>query len=1010
MSQLERPPTPPTREDEDEPPGLTSSEEEEEEEPEIQFLFERGPPADYSSSDLSDTEEVRQERKRLAETETEVSTAAAAADPEATAMPSDEETPELPAAARDGIHVQIYYLHEMRRGKRYRKHLEELRWRHMETRPRTPVFTEIRPAERRRVAQSREEYEEEQLIAMFARMPQHRQALDRELEFRSDEERAAGQRINRVANLLRDTQDTRTRMLAQQTTRLREFRNDMQAWTKELEDIDAMLTIAREDGYDERADQENKDAYLHALAMDEGRETPTFGPGATLPTIPRRRTETEMESRALRAVEERRVRNMLRSRPTAACPMYIDDGPQTVRLGDGPRRRRSATHGAGLETQRRRSPTPGTTPDQWTTTQAARSTPRTRGRASGARQCPEGAASNRPFVNETPMETGSQSGARATSGRGASGERQGTLPLPETSRATPCTFLARVRQGGQHDDEFVQLMTRMILLLTVIVSNARRVRSEMISNEVGFVIEPSFGAAQFKESGEMWPEVATSGIMFDCNANRVLEVLESFRLTRNEFHAKMDGFVGDQEVGQVINDVKSTLNFTATRTRRPPRSVGEWIASFLGLYNTLDLHEVKGRLEHVDEAIRLTFHQVEAVEKEVSENADNIDFLEAKLKSGLESLREKTFIDGLKGEWLRLKATSEAIVDTASAALDHRLSPQVRMMADLPSAFDKYRTKLERAHLLPAIASWQQLFQLRADVWGHQGHLRILVIVPATTKETLPMRLLRWQPRPMSINSTLFEFNSLHSHIAVDDQSGATIPLTDQEVARCTVIGQTSLCRGSMARYTPGAGPCISAVWRRSWTEVAKSCPTQVRPLRDECWATGSNDFMAVFKKTTTVIVRCQGAADRAVSVGPGMHSIHLSGGCSALTEFWSTLESGGNEDVEEVTIEQEMFDHFQPSWNESAMPEEWHLQRPRPVTSTWSQVDRLLQQSGFSHGEIIGISLAVGTLLLVLGLVAASYLLARFGPRHGLKVLETSVSSVPGQGAEFQEASGESL
>jgi hypothetical protein len=141
-------------------------------------------------------------------------------------------------------------------------------------------------------------------------------------------------------------------------------------------------------------------------------------------------------------------------------------------------------------------------------------------------------------------------------------------------------------------------------------------------------------------------------------------------------------------------ELESNMTFFATAERKE-RTFGECIAGVLGLWNVVEIHQVKKMVEGTKKGLMIEVHHVDALRKYAEATQDDLSKLAKRI------LEQATFIWGqmeeisskaaVKGALKPIKAISRI----ATSITAHRLERAVMDLVNVQKVFSEYAERLE---------------------------------------------------------------------------------------------------------------------------------------------------------------------------------------------------------------------------------------------------------------------------------------------------------------------------
>ena len=484
-------------------------------------------------------------------------------------------------------------------------------------------------------------------------------------------------------------------------------------------------------------------------------------------------------------------------------------------------------------------------------------------------------------------------------------------------------------------------------------------------------VEATNGFISFRETGTLTPEAGVATLIIKIDVMGHLHHVEEFhQMVVNKKNPVDKRSRVPAETERYINDLKAMAEMLSEEEkRRPNRSIGEFLAGLLGLYNTAEIHNIKGRLEHTNDAVRDTVVEADAIKEYAEQNNANIMQIKDVLKDNFNLLRGIRYNELALDIWMDLKDRTEAVLETCTAAMNHKLSWRVMNLIDMKALWARLIRQIDNHGWIAALGNWQNLFQMDWSFAASRGQLWLIARIPTLDKDNTRMNLYQWDARPVAVNGTLIEVTPEKRFLAVDRSTNATIGLTETDLQACTKIGRDFICTQPLVRYMEGTGTCIQALWTGSKTETQQRCHMTIAPLRTSAWSI-NDGFVIVTEERMDLIVKCKGATQFTKTVEKGMWKVTAAPGCAVTSSRWALLDGQGSTVITTVT---EMTEEAVVNW----LPEELAKDRlegiiqPQTVASAKAKVEYELSRSGFSTTEIVTITLATVAIVLVAGFIA---------------------------------------
>jgi hypothetical protein len=176
---------------------------------------------------------------------------------------------------------------------------------------------------------------------------------------------------------------------------------------------------------------------------------------------------------------------------------------------------------------------------------------------------------------------------------------------------------------------------------------------------------------------------------------------------------------GKQELG-------SDMTFFATAERKE-RTFGEWIAGVLGLWNVVEIHQVKKMVEGTKKGLMIEVHHVEALREYAEATQDDLSKLAKRISE------QATFLWGRMEEISSKAAVNDAlrpiraINKIATTITAHRLDRAVMDLVNVQKVFSDSAERLEEDGWYIELDGWQDVFHLEASYHALADTLTVAV-------------------------------------------------------------------------------------------------------------------------------------------------------------------------------------------------------------------------------------------------------------------------------------------
>jgi hypothetical protein len=247
--------------------------------------------------------------------------------------------------------------------------------------------------------------------------------------------------------------------------------------------------------------------------------------------------------------------------------------------------------------------------------------------------------------------------------------------------------------------------------------------------------------ARFHRVGEVFPDTFYGHIMVSLDVAELrgqMKDLQKGILYRQERatpkHRDLYNVLEENLVAG-NQELESDMTFFAT-VEIKERTFGEWIAGVLGLWNVVEIHQVKKMVKGTKKGLMIEVHHVNALREYAEATQDNLSKLAKRISE------QATFLWG-KMEEISSKAAVNnalkpirAISRIATTITAHRLDRAVMDLVNIQKVFSEYAERLEEDGWYIELDGWQDVFHLKASYHASIDTLTVAVRLPLLRRES----------------------------------------------------------------------------------------------------------------------------------------------------------------------------------------------------------------------------------------------------------------------------------
>jgi hypothetical protein len=228
-------------------------------------------------------------------------------------------------------------------------------------------------------------------------------------------------------------------------------------------------------------------------------------------------------------------------------------------------------------------------------------------------------------------------------------------------------------------------------------------------------------------------------VMFDVALLRqeIKELQEGISYRRQRAPAEHRGLYDVLEENLVAGnqELEDDMDFFTTSERKE-RTFGKWIAGVLGLWNVVQIHEVKRMVEGTKKGLMIEVHHVDAVKTYAEATRNDLGRLAERISQQTNFLWSKIEQISSKAAVCDALKPITAISKIATTITDHKLDRAVMDLVNVPKIFSEYAERLEEEGWYIELDGWQDIFHLEASYHASAATLTVAVRIPLLRRES----------------------------------------------------------------------------------------------------------------------------------------------------------------------------------------------------------------------------------------------------------------------------------
>jgi hypothetical protein len=236
-----------------------------------------------------------------------------------------------------------------------------------------------------------------------------------------------------------------------------------------------------------------------------------------------------------------------------------------------------------------------------------------------------------------------------------------------------------------------------------------------------------------------------------------------------------------------------------TTSERKERTFGEWIAGVLGLWNVVQIHEVKKMVKGTKKGLMIEVHHVDALRDYAEATQDDLGKLAKRISEQTTFLWNRMEQISCKAAVNNALRPIRAISKIATTITAHRLDRVVMDLVNVQKVFSDYAKRLEEAGWYIELDGWQDMFHLEASYHALAETLTVAVRLPLLRRESQGYYLYKPTFFPIMHGSQLYDIRTEEKIFAWEKATASYLNLDDEALNRCIQTGNKYFCNKAMA-------------------------------------------------------------------------------------------------------------------------------------------------------------------------------------------------------------------
>jgi hypothetical protein len=241
--------------------------------------------------------------------------------------------------------------------------------------------------------------------------------------------------------------------------------------------------------------------------------------------------------------------------------------------------------------------------------------------------------------------------------------------------------------------------------------------------------------ARFHGIGQVFPDALYGHIVVTFDVvllqQEIKELQEGISYRRRRAPPEHRGLYDVVEENLVAGnqELEDDMDFFTTSERKE-RTFGKWIAGVLGLWNVVQIHEVKKMVEGTKKGLMIEVHHVDALRNYAEATWNDLGRLAERISQQTNFLSSKIEQISSKAAVCNALKPIMAISKIVTTITAHKLDRAVMDLINVPKVFAEYAERLEEEGWYIELDRWQDIFHLEASYHALAATLTVAVWIP----------------------------------------------------------------------------------------------------------------------------------------------------------------------------------------------------------------------------------------------------------------------------------------
>jgi len=362
------------------------------------------------------------------------------------------------------------------------------------------------------------------------------------------------------------------------------------------------------------------------------------------------------------------------------------------------------------------------------------------------------------------------------------------------------------------------------------------------------------------------------------------EVLRLKRSPRRKNLTKIATKTAFQSASQLawkkINKKLSVSEFTIRQPRGAISLALGALGTFMGLYNSYQIRNLKKELEQSREAHNRLVEVVQTHARHIDELQNTTEYIKNTIVINRQ-FNLPTIARYLTDMENNIKQRMNRATHVIQIAQSHRLAIDFLPAAQLPNLFKKLSKQAKAMDHQLVIKRPSDLFQLELSYFYDGENMQMLLHVPSVPKDSI-LRLLKLHPFPLPLNKNYSVVPNVQDDLLAISAgfNRYSAQLSSVDLLGCHAINNIYLCERHGVLGKQLNNSCLGALYLQDFELVQILCPLFIQPAGEVVRQLLDNWFLIFSPKPQTAYISCRNGTENEAYIKNGITRTFLSPGC----------------------------------------------------------------------------------------------------------------------------------